>query len=122
MLRCLREILDEYISKIELINQVVLKALAKSLNLDENCFLDQYGTTAKMIARFNYYPPCRWPENVLGVKPHADGSAITVLLQDKEVEGLQLLKDNQWFGVPIVRDALTINVGDQIEVIRLQFC
>nr|GEV19682.1 zinc finger, CCHC-type [Tanacetum cinerariifolium] len=56
------------------------------------------------------------PEKVLGVKPRADGSAITVLLQDKEVEGLQLLKDDQWVGVPIVRDVLTINVSDQIEV------
>ncbi|XP_071724509.1 protein LATERAL BRANCHING OXIDOREDUCTASE 1-like [Rutidosis leptorrhynchoides] len=111
-----KEVVDEYSSKIELIKDVVLKALARSLNLDENCFLDQYGSTAKMQARFNYYPPCPWPEKVLGVKPHADGSAITVLLQDKEVEGLQLLKDDQWFEVPIVPDALTINVGDQIEV------
>ncbi|PWA95190.1 2-oxoglutarate (2OG) and Fe(II)-dependent oxygenase superfamily protein [Artemisia annua] len=111
-----REILDEYSSKIQLVNEVVLKALARSLNLEEDCFLNQYGTTAKMQARFNYYPPCPWPEKVLGVKPHADGSAITVLLQDKEVEGLQLLKDDQWVGVPIVPDALTINVGDQIEI------
>ncbi|KAI3811232.1 hypothetical protein L1987_20951 [Smallanthus sonchifolius] len=108
-----REILDEYSSKIELIYQVTLKALARSLNLDEDCFLNQYGTTEKKSARFNYYPPCPWPEKVLGVKPHADSSAITLLLQDKEVEGLQLLKDGQWVGVP---DALTINVGDQIEI------
>ncbi|PWA45387.1 Non-heme dioxygenase N-terminal domain-containing protein [Artemisia annua] len=54
--------------------------------------------------------------SVFGLKPHADGTAITVLLQDKEIEGLQLLKDGQWVGVPIVRDALTINVGDQIEI------
>nr|XP_043618969.1 codeine O-demethylase-like [Erigeron canadensis] len=111
-----REVLDEYSSKVELINEIVLKALARSLHLGEDCFLNQYGTTAKMQARFNYYPPCPWPEKVLGVKAHADGSAITVLLQDKEVEGLDILKDNQWFRVPIVHDALTINVGDQIEV------
>ncbi|XP_024966896.1 protein SRG1-like isoform X2 [Cynara cardunculus var. scolymus] len=111
-----REVLDEYGSKIELINEVVLKALARSLNLEENCFLNQYGTKSSMNARFNYYPPCQWPDKVLGVKPHADGSAITVLLQDKEVEGLQFLKDDKWIGVPIVRDALTINVGDQMEI------
>ncbi|XP_076919635.1 protein LATERAL BRANCHING OXIDOREDUCTASE 1-like [Bidens hawaiensis] len=111
-----REVVDEYCSKIELINEVILKAMATSLNLEENCFWDQYGTTAKMIARFNYYPPCQWPDRVLGVKPHGDGSAVTYLLQDIEVEGLQVLKDGQWFGVPIVPDALTINVGDQIEL------
>jgi len=56
------------------------------------------------------------PDHVLGTKPHADGSTITFLLQDKEVEGLQVLKDDQWFKVPIIPDALLINVGDQIEV------
>ncbi|KAI3801793.1 hypothetical protein L1987_29908 [Smallanthus sonchifolius] len=111
-----KEVVDEYSSKIELINEVILKALARSLNLEENCFLDQYGTTAKMMARFNYYPPCPWSDNVWGLKPHSDGSAMTLLLQDKEVEGLQILKDGQWFRVPIVPDALTINVGDQIEI------
>ncbi|KAI3771752.1 hypothetical protein L6452_02919 [Arctium lappa] len=123
LLRCLgldmnqaMEVLDEYSSKIELINEVVLKALARSLNLEENCFLNQYGTNSSMNARFNYYPPCEWPDKVLGVKPNADASAITVLLQDKEVEGLQILKDDQWVGVPIVRDALTINVGDLMEI------
>ncbi|KAE8690959.1 2-oxoglutarate and Fe(II)-dependent oxygenase superfamily protein isoform 1 [Hibiscus syriacus] len=56
------------------------------------------------------------PDLVLGVKPHADGSAITMLLQDKEVEGLQVLKDDQWFNVPVVPQALLINVGDQVEI------
>ncbi|GKA42096.1 non-heme dioxygenase N-terminal domain-containing protein [Tanacetum coccineum] len=113
--RSLQEILVKYSSNIKSVNEVVFKALARSLNLEENFFLNQYGTTAKIHARFNYYPSCPWPEKVLGVKPHADGSTITVLLQDKEIEGLQLLKDDQWVGVPIVRDALTINVGDQIQ-------
>jgi isopenicillin N synthase-like dioxygenase len=56
------------------------------------------------------------PDHVLGLKPHTDGSSITFVLQDKEVEGLQVLKDNQWFKVPIIPDALVINVGDQLEV------
>ncbi|KAE8711261.1 hypothetical protein F3Y22_tig00110299pilonHSYRG00051 [Hibiscus syriacus] len=35
--------------------------------------------------------------------------------KDKEVEGLQVLKYDQWFNIPIVPQALLINVGDQIE-------
>ncbi|CAK9163532.1 unnamed protein product [Ilex paraguariensis] len=69
-----------------------------------------------MIARYNLYPPCPRPDLILGVKPHADGTAITFLLQDKEVEGLQVLKDDQWFRVPIVPNALLVNVGDQAEI------
>ncbi|GKA97450.1 non-heme dioxygenase N-terminal domain-containing protein [Tanacetum coccineum] len=111
-----REVLNEYNSKTDLIYKVVLKSLARSLNLEEDSFLNQCGTMASISARYNYYPPCPWPEKVLGVKAHADSSAITVLLQDEEVEGLQLLRDDQWVGVPIVRDALTINVGDHMEI------
>ena len=61
-------------------------------------------------------------DHVLDVKPHADGSTITFLLQDEEVEGLQVLKDDQWFKIPIIPDALLINVGDQIEVITEPSC
>jgi isopenicillin N synthase-like dioxygenase len=101
---------------LEKITEVVLKGMARSLNLEDGCFLEQYGKRAIMTARFNYYPKCPRPDLVLGIKPHADGSVITILLPDKEVEGLQFQKDNQWFGVPIISEALLINVGDQAEV------
>ncbi|KAF7153072.1 hypothetical protein RHSIM_Rhsim01G0050400 [Rhododendron simsii] len=97
----------------------LLKSMAKSLNIEEDCFLKQYGEGATMIARFNFYPPCPRPDLTLGVKPHADGSTITFLLQDKEVEGLQILQDGQWFRVPIVPHAILINVGDQAELTLL---
>lgn len=112
--------MQEYTEKIILLNQVVLKALSRSLNLQENCFLDQYGENANMVTRFNYYPPCPRPDLSLGVKQHADGSAITFLLQDNQVDGLQVLKDDQWFSVPTVPNALLVNVGDQLEVISLR--
>lgn len=101
-----------------MIVEVVLKAMARSLNLEENCFLDKYGEKrALMMARFNFFPPCPRPDRSLGQKPHADGSAITIVLQDKEVEGLQFLNDDQWFRVPVqLPHALLINVGDHIEV------
>ncbi|KAA8535184.1 hypothetical protein F0562_030187 [Nyssa sinensis] len=111
-----REILHEYTIKLGMLTEVILKAMAKSLNLEEKCFLNQYGEGATMTAKFNLYPPCPRPDLTLGVKPHADASAITFLLQDKEVEGLQVMKDEQWFRVPIIPDALLINVGDQVEI------
>ncbi|XVE63647.1 hypothetical protein DITRI_Ditri07aG0036800 [Diplodiscus trichospermus] len=109
-------ILHEYTMKLQLVAEVLLKAMARSLNLEENRFLHQHGDQINMHARFNYYPICPRPDLVLGVKPHADGSAITMLLQDKEVEGLQILKDAQWVSVPIIPQALLINVGDQVEI------
>lgn len=108
--------MHEYSTHLQLITKVVFKAMASSLKLEENCFLDQYGERAKVKAKFNLYPPCPRPDLVLGHKPHADGSAITLILQDKNTEGLQFLKENQWFRAPIIPEALFINIGDQAEV------
>ncbi|CAK9163530.1 unnamed protein product [Ilex paraguariensis] len=111
-----RETMHEHATNLRLIAEDLLKAMARSLNLEENCFLNQYGDAAIMQLRFNFYPRCPRPDLVLGLKPHADGSAITIVLQDIEVEGLQFLKDDQWGRVPIMPHALLINVGDQIEI------
>ena len=97
--------------------ETVLKAMIMSLNLEDNCFLEKCGDKAIMRARFNYYPPCSKHHLVLGLKPHSDPSMKTILLQDKKVEGLQILKDDRWFRVPIIPEALLINLGEQAEVI-----
>lgn len=115
-----RTIIDEYTLKLKAMFDLVMKVMGRSLNLDENCFLKEHGEV-KMSARLNFYPPCPTPQSVLGLKPHADATAVTMLLQDKEVEGLQVLKDDQWFKAPIIPnpDALFINLGDILEVKRI---
>ena len=102
---------------MQLLAETVLKAMAMSLNLEDKCFLEKCGDKAIMRARFNYYPPCSKHHLVLGLKPHTDSSMITIVLQDRKVEGLQILKDDQWFRVPIIPEALLINLGEQAEVI-----
>ncbi|CAL9231023.1 unnamed protein product [Arabidopsis halleri] len=112
-----RETLHEYTMKQHLVIKQVFKAMARSLELEENCFLDMCGANATMDTRFNMYPPCPRPDKVIGVKPHADKSAFTLLLPDKNVEGLQFLKDGKWYKAPIVSaDTILINVGDQMEI------
>lgn len=111
-----RETLHEYTMKLRVMFDLVLKVMARSLNIEENAFLNEHGDVVTMFARYNFYPPCPNPENVLGLKPHADGVTITFLLQDKEVEGLQVLKDDQWYRVPIVPNAIFVNVGDILAV------
>ncbi|CAL1414804.1 unnamed protein product [Linum trigynum] len=112
-----REVVDEYSSKVVTVYEVILKALARSMNLKETSFLHKMGEPWIMYARFNFYPSCPRPDLVFGLKPHFDSTVLTVLLQDKELEGLQILKDGQWFRVPIVPDALVINVGEQLEIL-----
>ncbi|XP_021766496.1 probable 2-oxoglutarate-dependent dioxygenase ANS [Chenopodium quinoa] len=113
-----RTILHEYSKRNRMILEMLLKAMARSLNLEENSFLqfrrDENEDMA--FARFNFYPKCPLSDQVVGLKPHGDGTYITMLLLDNEVEGLQVNKDNTWFRVPIIPQALTILVGDQMEI------
>ncbi|CAI9100898.1 OLC1v1038087C1 [Oldenlandia corymbosa var. corymbosa] len=111
-----REILHDYPVKIKGILDLLFKIMAKLLKLEEDSFLNQFGERALLLARFNFYPPCRNPNEVLGLKPHSDKSGVTILLQDDEVEGLQISKDHEWFKVPVVPHALVVNIGDQMQI------
>ncbi|MCD7446752.1 hypothetical protein HAX54_015656 [Datura stramonium] len=109
-----REVLEDYAEKMKLVTEITSKAMAKSLKLEENCFLEQFGEQAQLQARFNYYSPCQRPDLVLGLKPHADGTGYTIILQDEV--GLQVLKDGKWYTVPKDPTALLVLMGDQMEI------
>ncbi|RZC80878.1 hypothetical protein C5167_043453 [Papaver somniferum] len=111
-----RRTLNEYSVKAGSVAEVILKAMARSIGLEEYSFINQLGGQPMVYARFNYYPPCSRPDLVYGIKAHADGGAITILLQDPEVEDLQVLKDDQWISVPCMPGALLINVADQVQI------
>lgn len=109
-------ILHDYTVKLKCMMDILFKAMAKSLDLEESSFSSQFGDQPIMQVRFNFYPPCSRPDIVLGVKAHSDRSGITVLLQDEEVEGLQILKDDTWIKVPVIPHALVVNLGDQMQI------
>ncbi|KAF5788218.1 putative codeine 3-O-demethylase [Helianthus annuus] len=68
--------------KIKSISMVIFEAMAKSLDLEENCLSKQFTEEHEvMSARFLLYPPCPTPDQVLGLKAHSDKSGITFLLQ-----------------------------------------
>jgi isopenicillin N synthase-like dioxygenase len=94
--------------------------MAKLLELDDDYFGDQFGAKADTYARFSYYPPCPRPEFVFSLKPHSDGSFITLLMVDSSIGGLQVLRDGVWYGVPTKLHTLLINLGDQMEVMSYQ--
>ncbi|KAE8711931.1 putative pentatricopeptide repeat-containing protein [Hibiscus syriacus] len=80
-------------------------------------FDEMFGVAVQAV-RMNYYPPCSSPDLVLGLSPHSDGSALTVLQQGKDsTVGLQILKNQTWLPVQPVPNALVINIGDTLEVL-----
>lgn len=96
------------------VTETISKSMARSLHLEENCFLEQFGKRSQLDARFNYYSPCKRPDLVLGLKAHADGSGYTLIVQDEA--GLQILRQGKWYTVPNNPDAILVLLGDQMEV------
>jgi isopenicillin N synthase-like dioxygenase len=115
------DVLREYTARCREVTGVVLASVARLLGLHEGRFVGMMDEGVAMThARFNYYPRCPEPDRVFGLKPHSDASVITVVLIDDVVGGLQVQKPNDddgvWYNVPIVPNALLVNVGDITEV------
>jgi isopenicillin N synthase-like dioxygenase len=94
----------------------IIKHMAKALKVEPKEMLELFDDITQSM-RMNFYPPCPEPENVIGLNPHSDAAALTILLQANEIEGLQIRKDGQWISIKPLADAFVINVGDILEVI-----
>ncbi|CAL5046346.1 unnamed protein product [Urochloa decumbens] len=113
-----RDILHEYASKTKTVRDIILRAMARILEFDEDYFVSEIGEKAPAIARFNYYPPCPRPELVFGAKPHSDGGVLTILLIANDVGGLQVQRDGIWYTVPSKPHTLVVNLGDSMEIMN----
>jgi salicylic acid 3-hydroxylase len=90
--------------------------ISLSLGLEEDYIEKVLGEQEQHMA-VNYYPQCPEPDLTYGLPKHTDPNALTILLQDPKVAGLQVLKDgNRWIAVNPRPNALVINLGDQLQV------
>ncbi|MCD7473368.1 hypothetical protein HAX54_015195 [Datura stramonium] len=78
-----REKLAEYGMKVKVLTETLLKIMSKLQNMEEDRLVEEMGEKTLIHARFNYYPKCPKPNEILGLKAHADASAITYILQDE---------------------------------------
>ncbi|XP_057819919.1 protein SRG1 isoform X2 [Cryptomeria japonica] len=110
-----RETVDQYALEIQKLGNTFLCLLSEYAGLKADCFIKKYEKMTQLM-RLNYYPPCPRPDLALGLSPHSDGYALTVLLQDDETVGLQICKDSEWIPVQPIPGALVVNIGDMLEV------
>ncbi|KAJ4830628.1 Protein srg1 [Turnera subulata] len=111
-----RENLDAYSTELHGLAMTILLLMGKALNIGEE-EMREYFEGGFQSMRMNYYPPCPQPEKVIGLTPHSDAVALTLLLQLNEVGGLQIRKDGEWIPVKPLPDAFIVNIGDILEII-----
>uniref|UniRef100_A0ACD5TUX0 Uncharacterized protein n=1 Tax=Avena sativa TaxID=4498 RepID=A0ACD5TUX0_AVESA len=114
----LRDVLIKYATKTKIIRDLILRAMANILGLDEDYFVNRITTKAKALARLGYYPPCPRPDLVFGFKPHYDGGALTILFVEGQVGGLQVLRDGKWYDVISKPYTLLINIAECMEIMN----
>ncbi|PHU05564.1 hypothetical protein BC332_26386 [Capsicum chinense] len=94
----------------------ILNQMAKALKMDEKEMIDLY-TDGMQLLRMNYYPPCPEPDRTYGLNPHSDSDALIILMHLNETEGLQVRKDDTWVPIKPLPNALTVNIGDMMEIV-----
>ncbi|CAJ2648258.1 unnamed protein product [Trifolium pratense] len=111
-----RENLETYCLELKKVCITIIKHMEKALKVELNEILESFDDINQSM-RFNYYPPCPKPENVIGLNPHSDAAALTILLQASDIEGLQIRKDGQWISIKPLTNAFVINIGDILEIL-----
>ncbi|XP_059434366.1 flavonol synthase/flavanone 3-hydroxylase-like [Corylus avellana] len=112
-----REVTEEYNKEMVRITDELLELLSEGLGLEGKVLKSSLRDEEMEVEmKINMYPPCPQPQLALGVEPHTDMSALTLLVPN-DVPGLQVSKDGNWVAVDYFPNALFVHVGDQIEVL-----
>ncbi|KAJ8626228.1 hypothetical protein MRB53_019535 [Persea americana] len=111
-----KNVVSNYSTEVRVLGFKLLGAISESLGLERN-YIERVLGGASQHMVMNYYPPCPEPDLTYGLPSHKDLSALTVLLQDHQVAGLQVLKDGEWVAVNPQPNSLVVNIGDQIQAL-----
>nr|GMC67008.1 protein DOWNY MILDEW RESISTANCE 6 [Ipomoea batatas] len=105
-----RAIVSNYVKEVRELGFRVEEAISESLGLEKGSIREVLGEQGQHMA-VNFYPPCPEPELTYGLPAHTDPNALTILLQDTQVSGLQVLKDGKWLAVKPHPDAFALSNG-----------
>ncbi|KAL3688314.1 hypothetical protein R1sor_014623 [Riccia sorocarpa] len=103
----------KYLICLKSTTEKILQLFAEGLGLKS----DFYSSVleAGIAARWNYYPVCPEPDEVLGAHSHTDPQFLTFIQQD-QVDGLQVQLDGQWYNVETVGGTLLMSISDLFQI------
>ncbi|KAL8495687.1 hypothetical protein ACS0TY_019706 [Phlomoides rotata] len=110
-----RNKMESYAKAVHYLQATIMEVVFESLGLRSDYLQKDIEQGTQVIA-VNCYPACPEPSLALGLPPHSDYGMLTVILQDQQ--GLEFVDSNgKWQTVPVIKDALVVQVGDQLEVL-----
>ncbi|MGW3205226.1 isopenicillin N synthase family dioxygenase [Streptomyces sp. NPDC001135] len=109
-----REVWQEYMTAMGDLAADLMRLFALALDLDEKFFDDKFDHHGSSIA-VNYYPPQLTPPlpGQWRRGPHTDFGSLTILYQEDDRGGLQVLQDEDtWRDVSAIPGSFVVNIGD----------
>jgi isopenicillin N synthase-like dioxygenase len=110
-----RAAIEKFYDACNVLSMRILGAISLELGLPARALDGLFRPEHTSFLRLNFYPRCPSPGGHLGVSPHTDSGAVTVLLQDDQ-PGLEVFHEGDWRLVEPMRDALVVNIGDIVQV------
>ncbi|EMS45572.1 Naringenin,2-oxoglutarate 3-dioxygenase [Triticum urartu] len=109
------DVISTYCKEVQELGFRFYAALSESLGLEQDYIKMVLGEQEQHMA-VNFYPKCPSPELTYGLPAHTVPNALTILMMDEQVAGLQVLKEGRWIAVNPQPNAFIINLGDQLQV------
>lgn len=119
----MKAIVIDWLQACEHLSQDLVAAICTAMGKPSDVLRTSFIKNHTSFLRFNNYPSRaiasssgnkREPPG-LGIHPHTDAGALTLLAQD-EVPGLQVKKDDTWHTVIPEANSFIINIGDMMQV------
>ena len=113
----LKRAMLNYFEAVERLSRALQRGFAMAFGLGE-AGLDAHFVDPMSLLKLNHYPPQDAPESVkhIGVVPHSDSGAFTILWQD-DGDGLEIEnKNGEWIGAPSIPDTFVINIGNVMQI------
>lgn len=109
----LKKSMTAYHAAIEKLAGCLGQALGYAMGQDDDFYQRNFaGPTSRL--KINHYPPQDNPqrEDSIGVVPHSDSGAFTILWQDDN-GGLEVRsRSGEWVGAPPLSGSFVVNIGD----------
>ncbi|WP_158879451.1 isopenicillin N synthase family dioxygenase [Amycolatopsis anabasis] len=104
----------EYLDAMTRLSADLLRLFALALELDEDFFADKFDRHVSSLVANYYYPQLEPPlPGQLRRGAHTDWGSLTVLYQQDDLGGLQVLrKTGEWCDVPAIPGSFVVNIGD----------
>lgn len=113
-----RDVWWEYMDTVGALAADLLRLSALSLGLEEEYFAGFFDRHGSSVAANYYYPQVRPPlPGQLRRGPHTDFGGLTVLYQEDDRSGLQVVDgQGEWRDVEVVPGSFVVNIGDLLSL------